>query len=370
MAPGFTGVSAGPWRTLSDEVPPPEVYLIYEGSLLYRGVGPAPGAIEAISESTTELAPGADLGWSVGEAANLKVSGGRSGDPAFQIHRSPTAGTTWTTPIPTSLNARVARDGDDAYAINGGGGISRTVDSGTIWNEIVAAPSDGVYRLLLVSTTHLYLEFEPDATQLAPIVRVTSNTGGSPTDLLLHGRMVGQVDTGMLLVDMAFDEPGGEIEGPWVLKRFVGSSPTTVTGVPDEFFTYGEEDILAMYGSRGVACHGTTAILVGRSKAGDGEPYEGVIYRSTNKGLAFTEVKRWTLDPLSEKFGKLEVGYAGREDGIWWCGGAKDDAGLGLWRSEDDGLTWTFVLSPTAGLLSLDDAPRIISSGRPAGTSR
>lgn len=369
---GFTGVNYGE-LTVVQAPPDVEVYLIFEGARFGKGKGPAPGAIELITESVAELTHGAHFGWSISDAAVIKISGPRTGDPAFQIHRSPSVGTTWTIPIPTTLDAHMARASDDAYAINSGGGISRTVDSGTTWNEIVAAPGSGTYQVFIISTTHLYIEFMPETDQAHPQIKITANTGGSAADLIHDGRLVGQVAEGMLVVDMAFTEPVDEIIGPWSLKRYVGSTPSDVTGIPDEFFTLvGEENtIVAMYQSRGVACKGNTAILVGRNKIDADTADQGVIYRSTNKGLAFTEIKRWTLAGTTEKFGHIEVGYAGTVDGIWWCGGANDDSlGPGLWRSEDDGLTWTFVNPPDVGLVGLDDSPQIISSGRPEGTSR
>lgn len=375
MSPGFTGVSSGDWRTLDDEVTGPEVYLIYEDERLFRGIGPAPGTIEEIEPGTLELDGSGEFGWSVGENANIKVTGTRAGDPPFVIHRSAAAGATWTIPITTTRLAQLARAGDDAYALDGGI-IYRTVDSGTIWNQIVAAPSDGAFRGIALSTTNLYIEFEPNVPQHNYQVKIAPITGGSPADLLHDGRIIGQVAEGMLLVDMAFSEPIGEVLGPWVLKRYVGSSPTTVSGIPDEFFetevVSGENVIIATYNTLGVACKGQTAILVGRHKPTESSGMQGVIYRSTDKGLTFSEVKRWDLPGLTEKFGHVEVGYDGQREGIWWCGGAGNvgDGTVGLWRSEDDGLTWALVPSPSTGLVALDNTPQIISAGRPEGATR
>lgn len=198
-------------------------------------------------------------------------------------------------------------------------------------------------------------------------VRIASIDGGASSELLDAGRVIGQVGAGMLIVDYTVGvDPA---VGPWDLTRYVGAAGTAVSGVPQEFVDFVEPVAgdRAYHTYTGVACLDTTAILTAQTKdGGSSMPEFIVIYRSTDSGASFTEVKRWQTDIFTGKFGSTEVGYKGSGGGVWWVGAAFEASVVGLWRSADDGLTWTLVPNPTGlGTISLDNQPQIISSGRP-----
>jgi hypothetical protein len=194
-------------------------------------------------------------------------------------------------------------------------------------------------------------------------VYICSNLGGTPSVLLEIGRIIGQVADGMLITDMTNDDVVIRDLGPWVTTRYVGSSGTPVTGLPPEHIGIDRESVITdLFTCETVACKVTTAILLAREILSPETPTTQIIYRSTDTGRSFTEVHRWTEDVLINKFGKVEIGYSGDTDGIWWVGGASSDANLGVWRSEDDGLTWTFISSPPDH--AINSTPVIISAGR------
>lgn len=187
--------------------------------------------------------------------------------------------------------------------------------------------------------------------------------GGGPTKINGNGEAFGAVGPYMMGVDYDFD---GDIFFGVPVKRYLGASGEEVTGLPDQLINGVPEDPFHTYA--GVAFHQTsrTAILGAFSKApGEGSPNMAHLYRSTDEGASWTEVHTW--DPgLAFKGDPMSIAYNGQTVGSWWVNGAIEGANLGLWHSTDDGLTWTFV--DISSVYEGFQMPALSSAGR-AGRS-
>lgn len=173
-------------------------------------------------------------------------------------------------------------------------------------------------------------------------VRVWDRAGGGEVTLTTGddniGHLIGPVDDGFMLWIGAFTNAAAN-DRP--IRRYVGASYTECTDVPSwyemgippyDFFTY-----------TGAACHGTTALL-GAFESVDGSVTVH-IYRSTNRGMSWTEVFTWQV-AFASKGQKFAFAYNGDTEGSWWVNGAENPAVIGqpgVFHSTDDGLTWTFV---------------------------
>lgn len=157
--PGFLGVGAGKVVPVTPDTNAPEVYLIYDGGVLFGGFSTP--SIDAI-DTGSELASGATTGYSSEDPAALAIAGPRSGDPAFQIHLSTTAGTTWGASQPTVHFPTRQRNGVRLFSLDAGT-IYLSADGGTTWTTCVPAISAGIGTLARfhISPTHVYVEVDP-----------------------------------------------------------------------------------------------------------------------------------------------------------------------------------------------------------------
>jgi hypothetical protein len=163
----------------------------------------------------------------------------------------------------------------------------------------------------------------------------------------------------MMGVDYDFS---GDIFFGVPVKRYIGSGGEEVSGLPDFQINGVPEDPFHTYA--GVAFHqvSRTAIMGAFSKAeGEGAPNLAHLYRSTDMGATWTEVKSW--DPgLAFKGDPMDICYNGQTINSWWVNGAVDGSTVGVWHSVDDGLTWTFV--DTSTIADGFQSPRLSSAGR------
>jgi hypothetical protein len=309
-------------------------------------IGHAPGATAHITE------PGEDNPqriWSHLEITSVRVL--TSGD-VYKVWTSSDGGHSWTEQE-VAHPVDLARAFDELYGVDGG--IWKSVTAGATWSEIVAAPSDPEFiEKIVLSTTNLYASIHNGIDAAA--VNCYGLDGSGMVEVFENGGLIGQVDEGVL----AFE--GGILDGAPVL-RLVGSAPSAVTGLPDQFTGL----TLNYHNNSAVACKGNTAILIAASLTTEVEgDDDGILYRSTDQGLTWTEVHTWKLG-FSLKSGNLSVAYDGASEGVWWANAAVEGSTEGLWRSEDDGVTWALVV-PTWE--EIQNAPPIASAAMPSGASR
>lgn len=360
--PGFIGVGAGEWATpVPDAAVDVEVYLRGEG-LTYKGA--APGTIAALGLATAGPEDGANLLASF-ETAGAVIMFATPG-ASTQRFESTDAGATWTETTPGTLfdafSPAQLVGPRDVWAIDANA-VKRSLDDAA-FGVVAAAPAASTILDFKLTPTHLYALVKPDAADLSRVMACVL-AGGALTEIYATGLLIGQVGDGVLACDLNDD-----VFTPAPIVRLVGTTPTATTGLPDTFISVGVDlDPGPLQTYDGVACKGTTAILGGLVNVPGtfGDSFFQ-LWRSADSGLSWTKVKEWNSQ-LQEKSGPVRVGYAGASDGVWWAGPVDDGAGSGgLWRSTDDGLTWTLVPWLTEGL-SVIVADQVASSARPLGAS-
>jgi hypothetical protein len=379
MTLGFLRVGAGEWVLPEGE--DFEVYLLFDATLCHGRAPSDAGAIVPVESSQTAFA----IAWSYTSSSSLKVANlnslpGDTTDNPHDIVTSTDAGASFG-PAQHSAYPPRAQRRDDEYIALEEGIAYRTVTGGSLWHELVSAldPSIGLYQQVAISTLHAYLRVQVNTdldTELHTPIYIADATaagGGSGSELLHDGHVIGQVGDGMLICDRT---GATSIFSPMPIKRFTGPTAESTSGLPDEFTgdsPTGGTDDRPFFTYNGAALKGTTAICTAQSHPPSLAPTTGFIYRSTNSGRAWSQVHTWTMPSTTGKFGTIEIGYAGHKDGIWWVGGGGDGVGApaALWRSDDDGQTWSSVPVPTdLPSLSTNNTPAIVSAARPEDASR
>jgi hypothetical protein len=158
---GFVGVGARSLVQLDPKGDGPEVYLLYSGEL-WRGI--APGVIEHVDGAAEVVGFNGRRGWSFGSSVNLMVVVA-IGPSGFTIHRTVASGNEWVSDVNSTKMPILERIVDDMYAIDDDShAIFRTVDGGTIWNQIVdpAADPHGNYTEIHLIPNFIYIQAEPD----------------------------------------------------------------------------------------------------------------------------------------------------------------------------------------------------------------
>lgn len=257
-----------------------------------------------------------------------KIFGGLNGTIFLASgYRSDDRGQTWT---PTEFAMRdlvFAPDGAMLAATENG--IRRSTDNGGTWSQLSASIANRSIDDILVHTSMRWMARSGNRFLRSDDAGVTwVETGGIPTQMIVDA-VAGGDGTLYCAAEFEpdFDSPidGNDSTGVW--RSTDAGATWTQTAFTEELITNGTWMVLRALAATD---HGT--ILVGI------QGLEGVggVYRSTNRGDS------WSSTTLED----VVTNLLPAPDGTWFASAANS----GIYRSADDGRTWTSINS---GLLDV-----------------
>jgi len=301
-------------------------------------------------------------------AGSPRFVGGRIDMGAYEVQNAPPVPgwTVQTSGVTTGLYSVKAVDINVAWAGGAGGTVLRTINGGTTWTSVGAAPISGdVYSVAALDANTAFVTTSPSATYIYR----TTNGGTTWTQVYtLPGAFIDALAMADATTGYAVGDPIG---GKWLVAKTTDGGATWARMATEPTPVGGEAGWTSSL--QVMKSGANTYIWYGSSGSH--------VYRSTDGGATWSTGATAFIDSYELQFNSPTQGVAGGEaaarttdGGVTWiatavpgsgnifgvaCSGTKDywiARGTVVYRSTDAGITWTSSYTSTGTFAHTDFA--------------